>query len=711
MAWKNVKLSRKFIVGFGVVLVLLTVVGGWSIMGIGGIVRNAGEVIDGNKLRGEFVQKIVDHLNWAGKVNTFLTDENVHELKVQFDPHKCGFGKWYYGEGRSHAEHLVPSLKGVMQQVEQPHTHLHESAALIKEQYRQVDPLLGGFLSEKKADHLAWAGKIKSALLDSDTDEVEVQKDWTKCGLGKWLYSEEVAERKKNDPSFAAAIKLIYEPHKRLHGNAVEIEEYLSQGERQEAVDHFKTEVLPVMEQTLGSLESVIQWQAKQMEGYRQAMDTYAQKTQPALAKVQGVLGQAKEIVGDNVMTDQAMLGEASKTSTIVIVIGIVALVIGIVIAWIIAAGILGPVGKGVRFAQAVGKGDYAAKLDVQQGDEIGILSDAMRHMVGNLKEKIQESNKATEEAAEEAEKARIAMGEAEEAKKMAERAKSEGMNAAAEQISGIVERVTSAAEELSAQVEQSSRGAETQRERAGETATAMEEMNATVLEVARNASSAAENATNAKEQAEEGAEVVKEVVEAINKVQTQATVLKENMSELGTQADGIGQIMNVISDIADQTNLLALNAAIEAARAGDAGRGFAVVADEVRKLAEKTMSATKEVGSSIQAIQEGTRKNMGETDKAVEVVGESTGLAGKAGDMLREILTLSETNADQVRNIATGAEEQSAASEEINRGAEEINRISSETSEAMNQSAQAVSELAELAQEMQRLVEEMRQA
>ena len=386
-----------------------------------------------------------------------------------------------------------------------------------------------------------------------------------------------------------------------------------------------------------------------------------------------------------------------------------VILLIGVVL--LIVRSITRPLHKGVAFAKEVADGNLDTNLDVRQQDEVGVLAESMRIMVSNLKEKIAEANKATEEAAQEAERARIAMGEAEEAKKQAERAKSEGMNAAAEQISGIVERVTSAAEELSAQVEQSSRGSELQRERAGETATAMEEMNATVLEVAKNASSAAENANNAKEQAEEGAEVVKQVVDAINKVQDQATVLKDNMTVLGSQADGIGQIMNVISDIADQTNLLALNAAIEAARAGDAGRGFAVVADEVRKLAEKTMAATKEVGNSIQAIQDGTRKNIAETDKAVEVVGESTGLAAKAGGMLHEILMLSETNADQVRSIATGAEEQSAASEEINRGTEEINRISSETSEAMNQSAKAVSELAQLAQEMQRLVEEMRQA
>ena len=95
-------------------------------------------------------------------------------------------------------------------------------------------------------------------------------------------------------------------------------------------------------------------------------------------------------------------------------------------------------------------------------------------------------------------------------------------------------------------------------------------------------------------------------------------------MDTLSGQAEGIGQIMGVISDIADQTNLLALNAAIEAARAGEAGRGFAVVADEVRKLAEKTMAATHEVGQVISGIQEGTRKSASGVDLSINTIQEA---------------------------------------------------------------------------------------
>ena len=271
-----------------------------------------------------------------------------------------------------------------------------------------------------------------------------------------------------------------------------------------------------------------------------------------------------------------------------------------------------------------------------------------------------------------------------------------------------IAERLSSASDEISAQVEESSKGAEVQRDRSTETASAMEEMNATVLEVAQNASDAAGSAEEAKTKALEGAGIVEKVVGAISRVQEQAIGLQQNMSVLGEQAQDIGRIMNVISDIADQTNLLALNAAIEAARAGEAGRGFAVVADEVRKLAEKTMQATVEVDNAITNIQDGAQQNVAGTEKAVEAISESTEMAKSAGHSLGEILRMSETTADQVRNIATAAEQQSSTADEIARSTDQIHSISTETADAMAQSAQAVYELAQLAGELRTIIDEL---
>jgi methyl-accepting chemotaxis protein len=277
-----------------------------------------------------------------------------------------------------------------------------------------------------------------------------------------------------------------------------------------------------------------------------------------------------------------------------------------------------------------------------------------------------------------------------------------------ANQASGISSRVAAASEELSAQVEQVSRGAETQRTRVESTASAMSEMNSTVLEVARNAGQASEQSNLTRDKAQNGAKLVNQVVNAINHVNGVATTLQNNMQELGSQAESIGGVMNVISDIADQTNLLALNAAIEAARAGEAGRGFAVVADEVRKLAEKTMSATQEVGSSINAIQQSAKTNIQEVGSAVTSIGEATNLANSSGDALKEIVDLAAANSAVVTSIATAAEEQSSTSEEINRSIEEINRIVSETTDGMVQSSAAVQELSQMAQELNRVMEQL---
>ena len=382
----------------------------------------------------------------------------------------------------------------------------------------------------------------------------------------------------------------------------------------------------------------------------------------------------------------------------------------GLGLGFLIAKGIVGQLGDEpgsiAAIAQRIAAGDLAVRFDPSR-PELGVFG-AMKKMVEALKSEIAEAEEKGRLAQEEARKCQVIMGQAEAARQDAQ-AKAEDILQAAVSLEGVVEIATSASEELSAQVEQSSRGAEEQSRRVSEAATAMEQMNATVLEVAKNASQASDMSEKARRSALDGEKVVGEVVDIIVTIEGNARQSAQDMETLGKQADGIGRILNVISDIADQTNLLALNAAIEAARAGEAGRGFAVVADEVRKLAEKTMSATGEVGSAIQGIQDGAKKNLDNVDHAVKAISDAAGLAKKSGDSLKDIVGLVDRTSDQVRSIATASEQQSTASEEINRSMEQVATISTQTAQAMTQASQAVTDLARQTQVLQNLVFEMK--
>ena len=362
-----------------------------------------------------------------------------------------------------------------------------------------------------------------------------------------------------------------------------------------------------------------------------------------------------------------------------------------------------------VAFAANLGQQNADQRLEAHKFASLGTLALALNTTADNIATYRQSSAKAQAEAEHEREEATRALAEARQSQAQAENAKNEGMLQAAHQLEAVVEIVNGASHDLSVKIGQSRSGADDQSSRVRDTATAMEEMNATVREVAQNAQQAANMADQARQQAQEGEQIVNSAVKGIESVHEQSLTIRQDMDMLGKQAENIGQVMAVIADIADQTNLLALNAAIEAARAGDAGRGFAVVADEVRKLAEKTMSATQEVGRAIGDIQNGTKKNILNVEQSATAIEDATKLSIRSGDSLKQILEFVHMVNDQVQAIATASEQQSAASEEISRSVEQVANISADTAHTMKDASHAVEGLAQQAQVLQRLIHEMK--
>jgi methyl-accepting chemotaxis protein len=417
----------------------------------------------------------------------------------------------------------------------------------------------------------------------------------------------------------------------------------------------------------------------------------------------------------DNVDAEKAKIeadisGMVNSASALIFgVVAALLLVIVLPMSVLIFRSIVRPLSAATRAAEEVAAGNLDVALHVAGKDEISVLEAALTSMVATLRANMAEITAKTAEAEDKARAAEAATLQAEEARAQAVRARQEGLLAAAGKLEAVVERLSAASEEISGQADNIGRSTDLQKSRITETATAMEEMNATVLEVAKNATQAAEGADTAKARAVDGNGVVARSVSAMDALLKLASELKTDMDALGRRAQDISHIMNVINDIADQTNLLALNAAIEAARAGDAGRGFAVVADEVRKLAEKTMTATKEVGETVRGIQEVSASNIHGMEEAGRAIAESTELVRQSGHALDEIVRMSENTALQVQSIATAAEEQSAASEEINQAVEEINTIAGDTAQGMQQTAIAIRELAEQAENLRVLVADLK--
>lgn len=288
-------------------------------------------------------------------------------------------------------------------------------------------------------------------------------------------------------------------------------------------------------------------------------------------------------------------------------------------------------------------------------------------------------------------------------------RAATEARSAMVEQLEGVVTAIDEGAEALNQSLDGVRNQAHEAAARLSEAATAMNEMNSTVLEVASNAEGAADAASSVQTQAQEGNTLVLKTIDSLHTLKDLSISLKADMEGLDKQAKDIGAVLTLIRDIADQTNLLALNAAIEAARAGEAGRGFAVVADEVRKLAEKTMSATRDVESAIEAIQQGTYKSFTTMDNAVTAIEETGHVGEESGHALEKISFLAEDSSVRVSAIAAAATEQSAASEEINRSITEVNHLSAEIAQIMGESVERTAHMVREAHVLTDILENIR--
>ncbi|EJN22391.1 methyl-accepting chemotaxis protein [Pseudomonas sp. GM78] len=362
------------------------------------------------------------------------------------------------------------------------------------------------------------------------------------------------------------------------------------------------------------------------------------------------------------VAEDQSMQAQLKNNSLLILGSSVLALLVGLIAAWVITRLIVAPLRTVIKVAQQIAAGDLSAKVEVTRRDEIGQLMQAMQQMGAGLSQIVS------------------------------------GLQAG-------IEQLATSAQSLSAVTEQTNLEVSSQKEETEQVATAMNQMTATVHDVARNAEEAALAAQTADGKVESGQQVVRQSMVRIEQLADSATSASSSIESLSAEIQNIGTVLGVIKSVAEQTNLLALNAAIEAARAGEQGRGFAVVADEVRALAKRTQQSTEEIERLVSALRSAAQASVQQIQSSGELVKLAVSDALQTESALGSIAAAVSLIQQMNQQIAAAAEEQSSVAEEINRSVTSIRASADQSSLAMQGNAASSIELAQLGVELKGMV------
>jgi methyl-accepting chemotaxis protein len=572
---KNLTIGKKLALGFGVVLILLTIVGALSFRGVDGMGVDAKDVIAKNELVDNLTRKEVDHLNWANQVVALFTDDSVTKLEVQTDDHKCAFGQWLYSDAREQAEREIPGLASLFKEVEGCHRELHESAIEIGAQFRRADGELPGIFAARMVDHLKWADAIRDAFLENKTS-VEVETDPTQCALGAWLAGAHAQEAYANaDAGLKRAWDDMLVSHRKLHESAVEIGKQIGQGEqgRAEAKKAFDEKTVPLLQKTLNDLDLMKASADQAVAGMNMAKQVFVTKTTPSLRKVQELLGKANDQVHTVVTeTNDGMMASAQSTKITVTVLSVMAVLVGIVGAVLIARGIISALTRIIASLREGAEQVAAASGQVSAASQS--LAEGATEQAAGLEEtssSLEEMSSMTKQNADNAQQANTLAAEAKKAAGTGAEAMNR-MNAAIHEIqksSDETAKIIKVIDEIAFQTNLLALNAAVEAARAGEAgkgfAVVAEEVRNLAMrsaEAAKNTASMIEesvkNSKNGVDIATEVGKVLQEIVQSVGKT---TDLVSEIAAASQEQAQGIDQVNTAVAQMDKVTQQNAANA------------------------------------------------------------------------------------------------------------------------------------------------------
>jgi len=424
--------------------------------------------------------------------------------------------------------------------------------------------------------------------------------------------------------------------------------------------------------------------------------------------------------VSNEVAATEQMEKTASLVMKVVLAVGVLSVLLALFIAVRLSRGLTTQVSHITGLLDEIGMGNFEARTAVVSSDELGVMATTLNAMLDNItvliqsqeeRDSIQESIMTLLEDISALTEGDFT-GRAEVTEDMTG-AIADSFNAMADQFTEIISKVKTATESVDVTTEDVSRQTMILAEKNIEqvqgvtgAVESIEQMVDSIREVAANAKKSAEVSRQSRRNAQEGAEAVDQTSSAMVEIREQINETARSIKRLGESSLEIGNIVQIIDDIADRTSILALNASIQAAMAGDAGHGFAVVADEVQRLADSSGSSTKQIDLLVKSIQSEVKDVSSRIDESISTVVDGTKLADGAHEKLQEIEQVSGQLAELIENITDATTGQVKVSDTISQAMKEIGEISKESSVSAQDTASSMNVLSRTARDLRSAVD-----
>lgn len=386
-------------------------------------------------------------------------------------------------------------------------------------------------------------------------------------------------------------------------------------------------------------------------------------------------------------------------------------LLFSFIVSFILFRLVMGPVNSFVNFVNKVSEGNYQLRYEEPLTDEMGKIASALNVMLEKLEGLIETEADRDRLQSQITSLLRIVSAAADgdftvKAEVTADTlgALSDSFNLMVMELSGLIRDVQKASEQIANSTsvilkssEVMAVGARNQAKEIEATYADVKNM-ANIIKYANDRSIlAAKAASRAAEVAQKGSEMVKSAIEGMHRIRDIVQDTARQVQVLGQHSQEIGEILEVISEIANRTNLLGLNATIEAARASESSRGFGVVADEVRNLAERSGQAAKDIAILVENIQTGTMEAVKAMKVGTTEVERETKKVDQAGSALKEILEMAQQSDQLINEISGTFQQQTTTSANIAQIMERIAAIAQETAGRAENSKELAEEMAKL--------------